>query len=65
MRAVLTQQILREADLDGQVEEALDGIKMPTTATLTKGIKALFKREPQRAWRNHIETVVTELMEED
>ena len=35
------------------------GIKPPKAARLTKDIKQLFKREPDREWRDHIEAVAT------
>jgi len=35
------------------------GIKPPKAARPTKDIKQLFKREPDREWRDHIEAVAT------
>jgi hypothetical protein len=58
-RAAVTERILREAGLDDQVEAAVAAIKTPTAATLVKGIKNLFKTEPQHDWRAHIEAVAT------
>lgn len=61
VRANLTERILREANLEGRVAEALASIKMPTAVTLTEGIEKLFEGSPERAWRDHIEAVATEL----
>jgi hypothetical protein len=30
---------------------------MPNAAALVKGIKQLFKQEPDREWRDHIEAI--------
>ena len=60
VRADVTERILREAKLDDQVKAAVDAIKKPHAGTLTKGIKELFKTEPERDWRAHIEAVATE-----
>jgi hypothetical protein len=43
--------------LDGQVATAIASIKKPKGATLMNGIKRLFRREADRAWRDHIEAV--------
>ncbi len=51
----LTERILREADLDGQVEAAIKKIEKPTAADLAKGIKASFEQKADREWRDHIE----------
>ena len=56
-RAAVTERILREARLEEQVAKALRKIKRPIGGTLIKGIRDLFKREPQREWRAHIEAV--------
>jgi hypothetical protein len=56
VRKTLTERILEEADLDGQVETAIEKIKKPTAAALAKGIKASFKQQADREWRDHIET---------
>ena len=57
VRATLTERILREADLDGQVEAAIKKIGKPSAATLAKGIRQSFQKEPKREWRDHIEAV--------
>jgi hypothetical protein len=59
-RAAITERILREAKLDDQVKATVAAIKTPTAAALTKGIKDLFKTEPERDWRSHIEAVAVE-----
>jgi hypothetical protein len=38
-----------------QEKIAVAAIKTPRTATLVKGIKRLFRTEPERDWRAHIE----------
>jgi hypothetical protein len=56
-RAAITERILREAGFERQVADALAAIKTPKAATLAKDIRKLFKREPDREWRDHIEVV--------
>jgi hypothetical protein len=55
VRETLTERILREANLDGQVKDAIEKIEKPTAAALTEGIKASFKQKSDREWRDHIE----------
>jgi hypothetical protein len=55
VRKTLTERILEEADLDKQVEDAVAKIKTPSVAALAKGIKASFKQQADREWRDHIE----------
>jgi hypothetical protein len=57
LRADITERILREAGFEAQVADAAAAIKTPTPAALTKVIRQLFKREPDREWRDHIEAV--------
>ena len=61
VRAAITERILAEADLEGQIEEALTGIRRPTTAALVKGIKQEFERSPDCEWRKHIEEIVEQV----
>jgi hypothetical protein len=61
VRADITERILREAGLDDQVAEAIAEIEKPTAATLERGIQRLFKRELDRAWRDHIEAVAQKI----
>jgi hypothetical protein len=57
VREEITERILREADLDGQVADAVAAIKTPDGAKLARDIAKLFKREPDAEWRKHIEAV--------
>ncbi len=61
VRAALTERILREAGLDRQVKAAIKKIAKPSAATLAKGIRESFQKEPKREWRDHIEAVATEV----
>jgi hypothetical protein len=54
VRAKLTEKILREAQLDDQVAEALGEIKESSGAALVEGIKNLFERKPTDDWRTHV-----------
>jgi post-segregation antitoxin (ccd killing protein) len=60
IRDAITSRILREADVDGQVAEALTSIRTPASATLTAGVQELFRRQPDRHWRHHVEEVASE-----
>jgi hypothetical protein len=55
VRANLTERILREAGFEAQVTTAIAGIKKPSAAALAKGIRQMFKREPDSEWRDHVE----------
>jgi hypothetical protein len=61
IRADLTEQILREGNFEARVADTIAATKTPKAATLAKGIAKLFKREPERAWRDHIEAVAETL----
>jgi hypothetical protein len=61
-REVITERILREADLEGQIRKALKSITRPTVAALKKGIAAMFGSQPKQEWRKHIEAVVAKLI---
>ena len=63
VRAAVTERILREAGLERQVKTAIAAIKKPTAAALAAGIKDLFKNNPDREWRDHIETIATKKLE--
>jgi hypothetical protein len=65
LRDAVTERILREAGFEDQVADAIAAIRKPSAATLANGIKKLFEREPEREWRDHIETVAEKLVEED
>jgi hypothetical protein len=62
MRSIVTERILREANLEGQLAKALNKIKRPTGPALISGIKQLFKRSPEQEWRAHIEAVVAKIV---
>jgi hypothetical protein len=53
----ITERILREAGLEDQVTAAIAAIRKPTATVLAKGIKQMFKSEPDREWRTHIEAI--------
>jgi hypothetical protein len=55
VRVATTERILRDAGFEDQVAAAIAAIKKPSAAALAKGIKRLFKSEPDREWRDHIE----------
>jgi hypothetical protein len=57
VREEVRERILREANFEAQVAEAIAAIKMPDGAKLARDIARLFKRQPDAEWRNHIETV--------
>jgi hypothetical protein len=60
VRDILRERILREAGFEAQVTAALAGISKPEPTTLSDEIEQLFKREPERQWRDHIEVVAAE-----
>ena len=62
MRSIVTERILREANLEGQLAKALNEIKRPTGPALTSGIERMFKRSPEKEWRQHIEAVVAKMV---
>ena len=55
VRATITERILREAGLENQVASAIATIEKPDGVALAEGISDLFKQEPDREWRDHIE----------
>ncbi len=57
VRADVTERILREANLDDQVADAIATIKTPDGRKLTRDIARLFKRQPDTEWRKQIEAV--------
>ena len=58
LRTSITERILRDAGFEAQVAAALGAIERASTLELTNGIYELFAREPDREWRDYIETVV-------
>jgi hypothetical protein len=61
VRAAITARILREAGFEAQVASAVAAIRKPDQIVLEIGIHDLFRREPDREWRDHIEAVAAEL----
>src|SRR6516225_8972290 len=61
VRTAITERVLREAALDDQVAAALVAIEKPSAATLERGIRRLFKQEPNREWRDHIEIIARKI----
>ena len=61
LRAKITERILREADLDGQVATALAAISIPDGGALEQGIEEMFEDKPKADWRAHIRTVADDL----
>ena len=57
VRAEISERVLREADLGGQITAAVAKIKAPDGAVLVGEIAHLFESEPGAEWRNHIEAV--------
>jgi hypothetical protein len=64
IREIVTDRILREANVEGQIVEALEKIKRPTSADLANGINRMFKRSPEREWRDHIDKAVAKAASE-
>jgi hypothetical protein len=54
VRVAVKERILLEADFEQQVATAIEQTKKPSAATLAKGIRASFKQQPAREWRDHI-----------
>ena len=61
VRAEITERILREADLDGQVAAAMAALELPDGEVLARGIEQLFEDQPDAEWRDHVEAVAKEL----
>jgi len=60
VRAAVTARILREAGFENQVAAAIAAIEKPSPADLAEGIRHLFRQEPDREWRDHIEAIARE-----
>jgi|SoimicmetaTmtLMB_FD_contig_31_17151015_length_613_multi_3_in_0_out_0_2 hypothetical protein len=56
---------MREAKIDEQVAAAVAAIKLPDGVRLTRDTAKLFKRQPDREWRDHIEAVALDLIAEE
>jgi hypothetical protein len=61
IRAAVTERILREANVDGQVAAAIAEIESPDSTALSAGVKELLKTTPDAQWRDYIENVANEL----
>jgi hypothetical protein len=61
VRDAVTERILREANVDGQIAAAIAAIEMPDSPVLAAGVKRLFDVTPDAQWRDHIENVANEL----
>src|SRR5262245_46872342 len=61
VRDAVVERILRKANVDAQVAAAIAEIETPDSTALTAGIKQLFDATPDAQWRDHIESVATEL----
>ncbi|UGY21830.1 hypothetical protein HU675_0027895 [Bradyrhizobium septentrionale] len=59
VRDEVQERILREANFEDQVADAIAAIKTPDGAKLKRDIARLFKRQPDAEWRKHIETVAS------
>jgi hypothetical protein len=64
VRAAITERILREAGLENQVAAAIAAIEKPSPAVLAEGIRRLFRQEPDREWRDHVEAIARDIAEE-
>jgi hypothetical protein len=60
-RQQITERILREADLDGQVADEVAALDLPDGETLKRDIAGIFEERPDAEWRTHIEKVVDDL----
>ena len=62
-RDIIRERILTEAGFEDRVAVAVGRIKLPASATLTRGIDRMFKHEQDRPWRAHVEQVAEKLTE--
>jgi hypothetical protein len=65
VRDDIVERILREANVDAQVADALAKIEKPLVSTLADGIRQLFDQQPDAQWRDHVEAVATECARTD
>jgi hypothetical protein len=61
VRDAVTERILREAGLEGQVAEVLETIERPSASDLKDRIRRLFQGTPEREWRDEIENAADDL----
>jgi len=64
VRTAITERVLREAGLENQVAAAIAAIEKPNAAILAEGIRCLFRQEPDREWRDHVEAIAREMARE-
>jgi hypothetical protein len=64
IREAITERVLREARVDEQVTAAVAAIQKPDAGTLKEDIEASFEQALDREWRDHIETVASELVDD-
>jgi hypothetical protein len=57
VRSEITERILREADLDAQVDAAIAAIELPDGVALASGVQRMFEGQPDAEWRAHIEVI--------
>jgi hypothetical protein len=60
LRAQITERILRDADLDGQVAEAVAALDPPDGEALRRDIEDSFKEDAEAEWRDIIEAAADE-----
>ena len=60
LRAEISERILREADLDGRVAEALAALDPPDGEELRRNIATRFEDDPEAEWRGVIAAAVDE-----
>jgi hypothetical protein len=65
VRDAVVERVLREANIDAQIAEAIAAIEAPPAAALVEGIEQLFAERPAAAWREHIEAAATDLTDGD
>jgi hypothetical protein len=64
VREAITERVLREANVDAQVADALAEMDKPDADNLAEGVEQLFGEKPDAEWRDHIEAVANELTEQ-
>ena len=60
LRAEITERILRDADLDGQVAEAVAALDPPDGEALRRDVENGFADDPEAEWRAIIEAAAEE-----
>jgi hypothetical protein len=62
LRTEIVARILREADAEGQIAEAMRKVKRPSAASLARKIEKLAESEPEKEWRAAIEEAAQSLL---